>query len=71
VELKKKVNEKSNAKTNNSTHNVKVMCDVRMTMEKWEMTTNRKKRLRKECLKVQKLHTIIETWDGLDLHDSG
>jgi len=25
----------------------------------------------KECLKVQKLHTIIETRAGLDLHDSG
>jgi hypothetical protein len=30
------------------TVNVKGMCDVRMTMEKWEITTNRKKRLRKE-----------------------
>jgi hypothetical protein len=27
VGLKKKVNEKSRAKTNNSTHNVKVICD--------------------------------------------
>jgi len=32
VRLKKKANEKSGAKTN-STHNVKVICDVRMTME--------------------------------------
>ena len=30
--IKEKANEKSGAKTN-STHNVKVICDVRMTME--------------------------------------
>ena len=40
VGLKKKVNEKSRQKQ--TTHNVKVVIHARMTMEKLEMTTNRR-----------------------------
>jgi hypothetical protein len=49
VRLKKKVNEKSGAKTN-STHNVKVIGDkCQDDNGDWETTTNRRKRLIKEC----------------------